>query len=201
LPDAPLSELGLVRLKKTSIDYALCAKTDELILCVAFDGIQQGISVGTEYHPDARRLASYSPWRKNITKLKLRVVLGSLFLYFVVGSNQFDDLTPSVELTIVDGIIGRVLANKACSERIGEGFRPGEHGYTQEESDSLSAAKQQDIVQEWALGVEVETDMENNPAATVAPRHGRRHHQRHPDHRSLHRRPAVFRPGRCHEWH
>ncbi len=39
-----VEELDLGRLKKTSIDYTLCTNDDRPLVCVEFDGIQQGFS-------------------------------------------------------------------------------------------------------------------------------------------------------------
>lgn len=47
------------RLKKTSIDYTLCTRDDEPLVCVDFDGMQEGFNVGTAYKPGVPE----SPWR------------------------------------------------------------------------------------------------------------------------------------------
>ena len=157
-----LSDLEVARLKKTSIDYTLCDQQDSPILCIEFDGLQQGFNVGTAYYPNEIP-EQLNPWRREITELKLRVAFGSLFPYFVVGSRYFADISSDVELTIVDGIIGEVLANRAVQARVGEGFDPNEVGYSQDEFDSLPEWEQREIIQDWLWGIEVEAEMEHNP--------------------------------------
>src|SRR5688500_17630951 len=41
-----LSEVEKARLKKTSVDYALCDQNDTPLLCVEFDGLNDGFNVG-----------------------------------------------------------------------------------------------------------------------------------------------------------
>jgi len=113
-----LTERETARLKKTSIDYTLCDEQDHPILCIEFDGLQEGFSVGTVYH--AREvIPSLSVWRREITELKLKVAMGSLFPFFVVGSREFGDIHPDAKLTTMDAVIGEVLA--VCRR---EGFPP-----------------------------------------------------------------------------
>ena len=100
--------------------------------------------------------------------LKLRVAHGSLFPYFVVGSQHFHDLTCDARLTIVDALVGKVLANRAVHARFGEGFDPEECGFTQEQFDALCPSEQGEIIQDWATGVEVQAEMERNPISRMA---------------------------------
>ena len=127
-----VGDVDFNRLKKTSIDYTVCDTNDRPLLCIEFDGIRDGFNVGTEYRFDGPP----DPWRELITGLKLRVAHGSMFPYFVVGYNHFKDLSPGVQLTMVDGIIGEVLSSMETKERIGEGFDP---------EDSASAGRRSTI--------------------------------------------------------
>src|SRR5206468_6194791 len=68
-----------------------------------------------------------------------------------------------VRLTIVDGIIGEVMAKRAVHERFAKGFSPEEVGWAQENFDNLHPSEQREILQDWALGVEVESDCKHNP--------------------------------------
>ena len=159
LKQIQLSELEFSRLKKTSIDYTLCDFNDKPILCIEFDGLKQGINVGTTYHPKCQG----DNWRKEITELKLKVAHGSLFPFFVVGSDYFNDLSDRTRLTIVDGIIGEVLGNQAARERISQGFDPIDVGWTNEDFERLSENEKSDIIQGWVTDIEAISDMENNP--------------------------------------
>lgn len=156
-----IQDIDFNRLKKTSIDYTLCDENDRPLICIDFDGLQDGFNVGSDYKCEGPS----DPWRELIMGLKLRVAHGSLFPYFVVGYEHFKDLSDSVQLTIVDGIIGEVLSNLATDEKFQEGFRPDEKGYTQEEFEELGPWEQQEIVQDWVIGVEVDSEMAHNPVS------------------------------------
>lgn len=158
-----LEPIEVNRLKKTSIDYTLCDEQDKPILCIEFDGLQQGFNVGVDYHSRSAYDFPPEPWRQIIMELKLRVAFGSKFPFFVVGSAEFEDLALDIELAIVDGIIGDVLKNKAMQERFAEGFDPMNCSHAQEDFDSLPSYEQHEIVQDWVLGVETEAEMTHNP--------------------------------------
>ena len=95
-----LTDSQLERLKKTSIDYTLCDENDCPILCVEFDGMQQGFNAGNRYYSDVPA----NPWRRMIMDLKLRVAHGSFFPFVVVGSVHFGEISSRIKVTIVDGI-------------------------------------------------------------------------------------------------
>ena len=156
------SEFG--QLKKTSIDYILCDSNDIAILCIEFDGLQEGFSVGTDYYP-SENVTAQSPWRRHILELKLRVAHGSLFPFFVVGSKQFAAIDPTLQLTIADGIVGEVLTLRATGDRIARGFDPKEMSYSQDGFQRLSESAQRDVIQDWLIGVEVNTKLGHNPIA------------------------------------
>ncbi|CAI4030824.1 hypothetical protein DNFV4_01254 [Nitrospira tepida] len=159
LKRSELSKLEWSRLKKTSIDYTLCDGKDMPLLCIEFDGFQDGFNVGTKYYTDFPS----DPWRLEITELKLKVAHNSMFPYFVVGSHHFKDFSDGIRLTIVDGIIGEVLTKRASQGRFNNGFSPEEVGYTQEQFNQLHELEQRDIIQDWVLSVEVEMEFAHNP--------------------------------------
>jgi len=154
-----LDPLDEQRLKKTSVDYTLCDAEDRPLVCIDFDGLNDGYNVGRRYRPER----GADPWRTRITQLKLRVAHGSLFPYFVVGSRHFVEFSPEVRLTVVDGIIGEVMSGRAARERFAAGFDPSEVGFTQEEFDALDPGQQNEVIQDWVFGVEIEADLTHNP--------------------------------------
>ena len=160
LDDIRISPRNAERLKKTSIDFTLCDTGHRALVCIEFDGLYDGVNIGQDYFPsrDPR-----GKWRQRITKLKLAVAKASGVPFFVVGNEHFRDLSPEVKLTIVDGIIGDVLANRAKDERFGAGFDPEEIGHSHEDFENLSREEQSDIVQDWAMGVAVEAELTHNP--------------------------------------
>ncbi|MDP3981765.1 MAG: hypothetical protein Q8Q33_10165 [Chlamydiota bacterium] len=148
-------------LKKTSIDFTVCDKKDTPLVCVEFDGLQDGFNVGTNYH-----LRNGSPGRKArraVIELKLRAAHGSLFPYLVLGSEEFRGLSEAVRLTIADGLIGEVISLRATRERIDAGFDPTQCGYSTEEFDALSSAQQSEIIGDWVTMIELESDFKHNP--------------------------------------
>lgn len=157
-----ISEIDLSRLKKTSIDFTLCDESETPILCIEFDGLQEGFNVGDTYYPTD---ISHPPneWRRIITELKLKVALGSAFPFVVVASKHFNDLSGDVKLTIVDGIIGEILSTRNAGQIISKGFNPQDVGYSDDEFANLSNEEQHDIIQDWVLTIEVESEFEHNP--------------------------------------
>ncbi len=159
LKSISIDDVELSRLKKTSVDYTLCDDSDKPLVCIDFDGYQEGYNVGTKYH---FRTAT-NGWKEIIYDLKLKVAHGSLFPYFVLSSKEFADLSSDICLTIVDGIIGEVFAKKATSAKLSETFNPEEIGFTQEQFDEIDPSTQHELIQDWVFGVEIEMDFEHNP--------------------------------------
>ncbi len=153
----------MARLKKTSIDYTVCDENDTPLLCIEFDGLQDGFNVGMSYHPAPSRTDQPNPWRKEITELKLKIAYCSFFPFFVVGSRYFEDISNETKLMLIDGIIGDVLASRAKQDRFATPFDPSELGCTAEEWNTLAEYEQNEVIQDWVLGVEVEAEMEHNP--------------------------------------
>jgi hypothetical protein len=160
-----LTDLELARLKKTSIDYTLCDRDDRPLVCIEFDGLQEGVNVGTRYHTAK---PAGDQWRDEILSLKLKVAHGSLFPFFIVSSSEFKDIEQDVQLTILDGIIGEVVSSRRTHERFAQGFSPTFVGLTQEQFDDLLPHDQHELVQDWVWGVEVEEDLEHNPVVRLS---------------------------------
>lgn len=157
---APLtiSDIDQARLKKTSVDYVLCDSNFAPLVCVEFDGLQDGFNVGTSY----KAAEPTNPWRDTITTLKLKVAHGSQFPYFVVGVREFKDISPPVKLCIVDALFGEVLSSRALRERA-DRFTPADLGMRDEDFDTLSPSEQHELIQDWFICAEAESDVTFNP--------------------------------------
>jgi len=107
LDSVTLTEREKGWLKKTSIDYTLCDELDKPIICIEFDGMQQGFNIGRNYHTDIPS----DQWRKTIFELKLNIAHSSSFPMFIFNSDCFKNLSNEIKLTAVDAIIGEVLVN------------------------------------------------------------------------------------------
>ena len=153
-----ISDVERNRLKKTSIDYTVCDAADKPLVCIEFDGLQDGFNVGTRY----RAAEPADPWRDQITSLKLKVAHGSLFPYFVVASKHFNDISQAVRVCIVDTLIGSVLAGQALHQAANN-FQAKDVGMTDEEFDRLNPGQQHELIQDWFIGAEAEADLSHNP--------------------------------------
>ena len=65
----------------------------------------------------------------------------------------------------MDGIIGSVLASRAKRERFAKGFEPEDVGIPMTTWETLSEWEKEEQIEDWAVGVEVESELDNNPIA------------------------------------
>ena len=156
-----ISEEEYDKLKKTSIDFVVCDKKDKPVACIEFDGLLQGFNVGTNYIISEDKKEKKS--RKDFLELKLRVAHGSLFPFFILGSEQFKGMSGSIYLTIADAIIGEVLSAQERIKGISSGFNPADYGYTDEEFENFDEEHKRGIIEDWCINIEVEADYNNNP--------------------------------------
>ena len=156
-----ISEFEYDKLKKTSIDFVVCNKKDEPILCIEFDGLSQGFNVGTNYIIPEEKPERKG--RKEFFELKLRVAHGSLFPYFILGSEQFKGISGSVYLTIADAIIGEILSAQERNNSYNSGFMPSKYGYSEKEFETLTEEQKRDCIEDWFCTIEIEADYNNNP--------------------------------------
>lgn len=148
------------RLKKTSIDYTFCDKRDGPLVCVEFDGMDDGFNLGTSY---VSNLWPTTAGRAEMFETKLRVAERIGLPYFIVGNDQFRDLPGGSKLAVIHSIVGDVLARWKVRERLSKGFKPTDVGYTDEEFDHLPVSDQNELIQDWAIGVEVDAEFSTNP--------------------------------------
>ena len=167
ISDMNLSGIEKSRIKKTSIDFTLCDANDSPLICIEFDGLYDGVNIGAGYHP-ARE--PDSDWRQQICSLKLRVAHASSFPFFIVGSDQFKDISPGLKLTVVDGLVGAVLAQMAAHSRFQQGFDCEEVGWDREAFEKLGPGTRQEIIQDWVIDVETIAELRNNPVVALAAR-------------------------------
>lgn len=150
-------------LKKTSIDYTVCNRNDEPILCIEFDGMGEGFNTSHKYY--ARDQYGVPEYRRPWMELKLKVAHGSYVPYIVVGSKQFNDLHEEVKLTTVDALIGNILAHQEFDRRINhlEQNPAQELGIPEKDYYDLSDSQHKELIQDWVFATEIETELENNP--------------------------------------
>lgn len=113
---AGLTEKEQKFLFTTSVDFTLCEKeSDKPMLSIEFDGLGHGFSRRGEY---IQFMPTEDPYRKRKLDLKLRIAWDVAYPFFVVSYQESFPFDWQVDLTIVDGIIGRVLAHKHFVEAI-----------------------------------------------------------------------------------
>lgn len=124
LPFATLIELRALNLTnserefllKTNVDYTICTKRDgRPLLSIEFDGLSHGFS----------RLGRYvqihecdDPAREWKLDLKVRLATAASFPFVVVSYHEKNPIGEGLQLSIVDGIIGQVLANRDFQYRL-----------------------------------------------------------------------------------
>ena len=106
-------------LKKTSIDFTLCERpTHRPLLSIDFDGLGHGFShfTGLEGPEYIETFPAKDPYRKLKFDLKLRLCYGLAYHYLVVSCEEAYPFEEDLGLTIVDGVIGRILSHKRFQE-------------------------------------------------------------------------------------
>ena len=136
---------------KTSIDFTLCdKKTYEPVLSIDFDGIGRGFSRNGEY---IEILPSDDKYRKLKFDLKLKISRQTGYPYFIVSYKETENLEPDLNLTIVDGIIGKALARKHAYKTIQE--RAWE---LDEVLSDLPSYFESEVISDWIIEKEVEAE-------------------------------------------
>jgi hypothetical protein len=149
-------------LLKTSVDYTLCTDDGRPVVSVEFDGICHGFSRRGRYVA-LRPAPSNDPRRGWKLDVKLRVATEADYPLLVVSYHEKNPLSQEIHLTILDGMIGRVLAKREFSRRL----QPLVDAHAADLSEA-SPADADDYVQDLAIGLEVELDLQWNPIARAA---------------------------------
>jgi hypothetical protein len=149
-------------LLKTNVDITVCTKEHRPLLSLEFDGIGHGFSRRGEY---MQVVPTSDPYRKLKLDLKLRLAKEDQYPLFVISYDEKNPASPSTTLTIVDGIIGQVLAYYGFREAIGETVRQHEA-----EIAELAPDERDIVIQDLVTGVEVEEEIKWDPIAREAAR-------------------------------
>jgi len=148
-------------LKKTSVDFVICSKDGRPLVCIEFDGMQHGHNVGSLYQPGMGQRDRDR--RRRGLELKLRIAHEANFPFFVLSGEHFKGFSDGVRLSLVDAIIGEIFASQEVGDKFRNGFNPNEYGLTEEEFNALPFLEQRDMIEDWAIGVEVVADFTHNP--------------------------------------
>lgn len=148
------------QLKSLSIDFVFCDKTDKPVLCIEFDGLQDGFNIGSSYQSNKDKGSRKS--RKDLLDLKLKIAHGFGMPFFVMSSAHFKSLSNVANIAIVDAVIGEIFANDYRTIRLNS-FNTKQLGYSEAEFAELSQIEQDSLIENWLLEVEVSADYEKNP--------------------------------------
>ena len=158
--DYNLTPDELAFLFQSSIDYTLCDPHGAPLLSIEFDGVANGFSSRGRYVPGegSRHLS-----RARTFDLKLRIAQQAKYPFVVVSYEEGATLRNTTSLTIVDGVVGQVLARRDFNPQIEDRF------YAVRESVAdLSSEAEHDYVQNLVLDVEAECEMAWDPLEQVA---------------------------------
>jgi hypothetical protein len=145
---------------KTNIDYTLCTRSGRPILSIEFDGLGKGFSRRGEY---VQQETAADPHRKLKLDLKLKIAQNENYPFFVVSFDESRVLDQVTNLTIVDGIIGQVLAKQEFRESIQtlyEDYR--------DRIESLPPSSKHEYVQELVWDAETLAELKWDPIAVSA---------------------------------
>jgi hypothetical protein len=178
LPFANVIEIGNLDLKhserefllKTSIDYTLCTKQGRPLLSIEFDGLSHGFSRRGRYvqiHPcnDSAR-----GWKLD---LKTHVASTSDVPFVVVSYNEKNPIGESTHLTIVDGIIGQMLANRDFRHRL-----KNLYAKNHSEIEALDGENRDEYIQQLVTDAETLAELEWDPIARAEAEIEERLHRR-----------------------
>lgn len=102
-------------LESTEIDYTVCTKKDKPLICIEFDGWRHGYSRDGHYVEILK-----DKWRKIKFELKLRIAKECNIPFVIVSSDEKNNISEKIHLSIIDSIIGQILAKIKYNEYCGE---------------------------------------------------------------------------------
>jgi hypothetical protein len=145
---------------KTSVDYTLCKKDGTPILSIEFDGMGKGFSKDGKYVP-----VEITSDSNRIRKLGLKLRMAGLVKYpfFVISFDETRVIDPDLNLTIVDGIIGQVLAKNEMQVLIKRHMEE-----YKEQIESLTQASRHDYIQDLVSDAETLAELKYDPIANLA---------------------------------
>lgn len=165
LPFATVIELGGLDLKhserefllKTSIDYTLCTKRGRPLLSIEFDGLSHGFSRRGRYVQMHECHDSARDWKLD---LKTRIASTADFPFVVVSYDEKNPIGESTHLTIVDGIVGQMLAHRDLRHRLRNLYAEN-----QLEIDAADAEYHDAYIQQLVTDAETLAELEWDPIA------------------------------------
>lgn len=144
----------------TNIDYTLCTKSGRPILSIEFDGLGKGYSSKGEYIQGEE---SKDPYRKLKLDLKIKIANKLGYPFYVISFEESKELSHTLNFTIVDGIIGQVLAKREFREKIKTLYDDN-----RDVIESLPVHAQKEYIQDLVLDAETIAELHCDPIAEIA---------------------------------
>lgn len=158
--ETPLSAKERNFFFKTSVDYTLCTKRGAPILSIEFDGLGAGYSRQGEYIQVEN---STDPYRKLKLDLKLRISKEIGYPFYIISFEESKALSQDLSHTIVDGIIGQVLAKREFHKKMKTLYDENRQAI-----ESLPACAQREYIQDLVLDAETIAELRWDPIADLA---------------------------------
>lgn len=140
---------------KTNVDFTFADEDGRPLFSIEFDGIGGGYSRAGIYVPQRPTGDPRREWKFDF-KLRLAREVGYPLL--ILSFDEAGPLADGESLTVLDGIVGHLLANTKAPEIIRERLAEGQHELDQYDDD-LRFEMAQDLV--W--GAEIEAELEYDP--------------------------------------
>jgi len=145
---------------ETSLDYTFCQANALPILSIEFDGVgggfsRDGIYIQGRQAPD--------PYRKLKMDFKLKVAKAVNYPLIVVSYEETQLLDKGDSITILDGIVGQLMAQKAFMRHVTEMAE-----VSRTEIESLQGTQKSNYIESLITAAEVKADSEMNPIARKA---------------------------------
>jgi hypothetical protein len=137
------------------VDYTFCDLRDRPLFSIEFDGIGAGFSRAGKY---AQGRTTSDPHRKLKMDFKLRLAQRVLYPLVVVSFDELEELDAEASLTILDGIVARLVTKHEESELIQRMVDD-----RRDEFAELSDYEAQELGQDLVLQAGVQAEMENDP--------------------------------------
>lgn len=145
---------------KTSVDYTFCQANGLPILSIEFDGIGGGFSRDGTY---MQVREAPDPYRKLKIDFKLKAAATVNYPLIVVSYEEKESLDREDSLTILDGIVGQLLAQKEFIRHLNEMIE-----VSKTEIEGLQRTERGDYIEHLITAAEVKADSEMNPIARKA---------------------------------
>lgn len=145
---------------KTNVDYTFCQANGRPILSIEFDGIGGGFSRDGIY---IQTRETSDPNRKLKMDLKLKVVKNIGYPLVVISYEEIKQFDAEDSLTVLDGIIGQVLAWQRFQESIKEMVEE-----KKPQIEELQGFEREEYIQDLVFQAEVEAKLESDPFAIKA---------------------------------